>query len=260
MGNAYSENPKCECESTKKPSTSRRCCGTLRQEVCGLEAVSGPSVNSLGFRKSRNRSLSLGEGKMEVDVSEKEKPLSCHNYDLRLRTKIKTKCDSASSTLSVLGNNNEKFTRSQFLKDEVLALSFDKLSLDSRTTNSIDDMKETSQKKGRRRKSKEKPSEKDADKGVEEDEEGLQLPKHVLYYGYFFTPETSTVINQVVMYYFRLFYTKVPQFERFILTCCKEADIRGTLRIFIVSIKMKLLRFGQLDQLSLCLIFLCRPF
>ncbi len=183
------------------------------------------------------RSLSLGESKMEVDISEKEIPLSSHNYNLRPRTKIKTIGGSSLTfSVGVTDNDNEKSARNRFLKEEVLAMSFDKLSLNSMTTNSIDNVKDTSQKKRRRRKSKEKLSEKNPDETGEDGEEGLQLPKHVLYYGYFFSPETSTVINQVVMYYFRLCYTQVPQFERFILTCCKDADIRGTLRIFSIEI------------------------
>lgn len=231
MGNAYSENQKCECASFTSGTSRRSSSGTLRQEVCGVETVPAANLTCKGSRRSRTRSLNLGESKVEMDVSEKEKPLSSHNYNLRPKTKIKTKGISASATVGVgmLDTNNGKLARSQFLKDESLLVAFDKLSLDSTTTNSIDNVKDTSQKKRRRRKSKEKPS--DKGEGTDEEEEGLQLPKHVLYYGYFLSPETSTVINQVVMYYFRLCYTQVPQFERFILTCCKDADIRGTLRI-----------------------------
>lgn len=59
---------------------------------------------------------------------------------------------------------------------------------------------------------------------VDEDNREEELPQHVLYYGWFFTEEVSTRIHSAVMYYFRLCYDQVPQFQRFMETCCKEAD------------------------------------
>ncbi|CAL8088000.1 unnamed protein product [Orchesella dallaii] len=52
------------------------------------------------------------------------------------------------------------------------------------------------------------------------------IPKNVLYYGWFFTPETSSIINTVVMHFYKVCYNQVSQFQRFILSCCKDADIR----------------------------------
>lgn len=73
-------------------------------------------------------------------------------------------------------------------------------------------------------------------------EDSLDLPMNVLYYGWFFSVDVSTQIESVVLSLYQLCFAEVSQFQRFILTCCKDADVRGKLKVpteLSVSVSIK---------------------
>ncbi|ODN04278.1 2',3'-cyclic-nucleotide 3'-phosphodiesterase [Orchesella cincta] len=116
--------------------------------------------------------------------------------------------ESSNETSTSVGSTRYSTREDQYFKE--LLSDLDRLSLENHSmtmeSNEISDLKK-----------KEKP-------GSEEDEDCI--PKHVLYYGWFFSPETSSIINAVVMHFFLQCFNQVSQFQRFILSCCKDADIR----------------------------------
>lgn len=54
-----------------------------------------------------------------------------------------------------------------------------------------------------------------------------ELPKHVLYYGWFFSTDVSLIIKDIAESYFRE-CRKIPQFERFINDACIASGGKGS--------------------------------
>lgn len=210
MGNntsdAFQGEP-CSCslklDGKKSSSTTPKSnsCNVNSKVVISKQTSDGVGVSSsIGRGRGRQRSLSVGEtmdaSMVNAISNRQQRDKTVENRSKRGGERRKSGSECFPIDRSPNDSDNELSSRNHSLLQKLKGLSL----VNSKST--------------------------EADSNYEKDKV-TELPKDVVYYGWFFSEEVSSEIKSVVMYLFKECYQQVDQFERFLTTLSKEDDVRG---------------------------------